>query len=102
MSLTEWGPIKSLFWDTNDSIPNLTISLTSGFSLWDRPCYQNMSIYDNDNRCWNLTTKYFFLITEQLLAFVSHPNMVSKVKKISPNFKQIAVFYVIECFHLDS
>ena len=37
-----------------------------------------------------LQQNIFFLITEQLLAFVSHPNMVSKVKKISPNFKQIA------------
>ena len=31
----------------------------------------------------------FSLITEQVLAFALHPNMVSKVKNLSPNFKQI-------------
>ena len=31
----------------------------------------------------------FSLITEQVLDFALHPNMVSKVKNLSPNFKQI-------------
>ena len=32
----------------------------------------------------------FSLITEQVVAFALHPNMVSEVKNVSPNFKQIA------------
>ena len=32
----------------------------------------------------------FSLIAEQILAFASHPNKVSEVKQLSPNFKQIA------------
>ena len=35
----KWAPFKSLFWNTNDSIAELTISFTSGVSLWDRSCY---------------------------------------------------------------
>ena len=36
----EWASFgKSLFWKTNDSIANLTISFTGGLSLWDRPCH---------------------------------------------------------------
>ena len=31
----------------------------------------------------------FFLIAEKILAFASHPNIVRKVKKLSPNFEQI-------------
>ena len=33
---------------------------------------------------------FFFSIAEQILAFASHPNIVSEVKNMSPNFKQIA------------
>ena len=33
--------------------------------------------------------KLIFLIAEQVLAFVSHPNMVREAKNLSPNFKQI-------------
>ena len=32
----EWAPFKSLFWRTNDSIANLTISFTRDVSFWDR------------------------------------------------------------------
>ena len=38
ISHMEWAPFKSLYWKTNDSVANLTISFTSGVSLWDRPC----------------------------------------------------------------
>ena len=31
----------------------------------------------------------FSLVTEQVLVFALHPNMVSEVKNLSPNFKQI-------------
>ena len=45
----EWAPFKRLFWNTNDSTVNLKIS------LWDRPCYENMLIYDSDEKCRKLT-----------------------------------------------
>ena len=32
----------------------------------------------------------FFLILEQILAFVSSTNLVKEVKNLPPNFKQIA------------
>ena len=38
ISQMECAPFKCLFWNINDSIANLTISFTSGVSLWDRPC----------------------------------------------------------------
>ena len=46
----------------------------------------------------------FSLIVLQILAFASSPNMVIKVKNLSPNFKQIAHddVYNIEYSHLDS
>ena len=31
----------------------------------------------------------FSLFTEQVLAFALHPNMISEVENLSPNFKQI-------------
>ena len=33
ISQMEWAPFKCLFWNTNDSIANLTMSLTRGVSL---------------------------------------------------------------------
>ena len=45
ISEMEWAPFKSLlFWNANDSVAKLMISITSGVSLWDvslwdRPCY---------------------------------------------------------------
>ena len=51
--------IKCLFWNANDSIVKLMVSITSGVSLWYRTCYRNMSTttnYDNDNKCRKLTT----------------------------------------------
>ena len=36
-SLMEWVQFKGLFWNTNDSIANLTISFTSGVSLLGTP-----------------------------------------------------------------
>ena len=32
----------------------------------------------------------FFLVAEKILDFASHPNIVRKVKKLSPNFELIA------------
>ena len=32
----------------------------------------------------------FFLIAEKILAIASLPNIIRKVKKLSPNFEQIA------------
>ena len=48
---TIWEPILKHY---NDSIAKLTISVASGRSLWDRPCYQNMSNYDRDSKCQKL------------------------------------------------
>ena len=59
----EWAPFKSLFWYTNGSIKNLTIYFKSGVSLGDRPCYQNMLIYESYDKCQKLTkiqNKVFF------------------------------------------
>ena len=39
ISQMEWAPFKSLPWNTNDAIANLTISFISSVSLRDRPCY---------------------------------------------------------------
>ena len=41
--------IKCLFWNANDSIVKLMVSITSGDSLWYRPWYKNMTNYDDDN-----------------------------------------------------
>ena len=32
----------------------------------------------------------FFFIVEKILAFASHPEIFRKLKKLSPNFEQIA------------
>ena len=56
ISKMEWAPYKSLFWNPNDSITKSTISFTSGVSLWDRPCYWNMLIYDSDSKCQKFAT----------------------------------------------
>ena len=55
VSETEWATFKCLFWNTNDSIVKLMVSLISGVSLWCRPCYKNLLNYDN-NKCRKLTT----------------------------------------------
>ena len=39
ISEMERTPFDSLFWHTNGCIAKLTISITSGVSLWVRPCY---------------------------------------------------------------
>ena len=38
----EWRPFKCLFWNANDSIAKLMVSITNGISLWHRPCYKSM------------------------------------------------------------
>ena len=55
----EWAPFKILLWKSNDSIANLTISFTSGLSLWDKPCYENMLIYDSDKNAESLQQNNF-------------------------------------------
>ena len=50
-----WAVFKKLFWNTNDSIAKLTISIARDLSLWDKPCYKNLSNYDSDNKCQKLT-----------------------------------------------
>ena len=42
ISELEWAPFKYLFWNANDSIVKLIVSITSGASLWCRPFYKNM------------------------------------------------------------
>ena len=74
--------IKCLFWNANDSIVKLMVSITIGVSLWYRPCYKNMLNDDNDN--------WFSLIVEQILAFPSNTYLVRKVRSLPPNFKRIA------------
>ena len=51
----EWAP-KCLFWNVNDSIVKLMVSIASGVSLRYRACYRNMLNYDNDNKYRKLTT----------------------------------------------
>ena len=52
--------------------------------------------YDSDNKNWKIRQYKirFFLIVERVLAFVSSPNMVKKVKTLFSNSKQI-VFDVL-------
>ena len=47
ISEMKWVPFKSLL----ITLITLLITSTSGVSLGDRPCYQNMLIYDSDNKC---------------------------------------------------
>ena len=56
MSEIEWAPFKRLFWNANDSVAKLSVSITSGVSLWYRPRYENVLNYDNGNKCQKLTT----------------------------------------------
>ena len=51
----EGTPFKWLFWNGNDSFVKLMVSITSGVSLWYRPCYKSMSYHDNENKCRKLT-----------------------------------------------
>ena len=63
-------------------LQNLTISFTSFGSLWVKPCYQNILIYDSDDNY------RFSSTTEKILAFISNPNMVREVNNLSPNSKK--------------
>ena len=56
MSEIEWAPFKRLFWNANYSVTKLSVSITSGVSLWYRPRYKNVLNYDNGNKCQKLTT----------------------------------------------
>ena len=47
--------VKYIFWNANDSIVELMVSITSGVSLRYSPCYKNMLNYDNGNKCRKLT-----------------------------------------------
>ena len=40
----EWALFKCLFWNANDLIVKLMVSITSGVSLWYRPCYKNVKL----------------------------------------------------------
>ena len=82
--------IKCLFWNANDSIVKLMVSVTSRVSLWYRPNYKNMLNYDNDNteKLRQYKTR-FSLIVEQILVSPSSTNLVRKVENLSPNFKWI-------------
>ena len=52
----ELVPFKSLSWNTNECVAKLTVSIISGVSLWDKPCYQNMLNYGSDNKRWKFST----------------------------------------------
>ena len=52
----ESAPFKYLFWNVNESHLKLTVSITSGFLLCCRPCYENTLNYDKDKKCQKLTT----------------------------------------------
>ena len=41
--------IKCLFWNANDSIVKLMVSIAGGISFWYSPCYKNMWNYENEN-----------------------------------------------------
>ena len=63
ISKMKQAPFKNLFWNTNDFIAKLMISITSGVSLWDRPKrYKGR----------------FSLVVVQILAFAWTPNMFRK------------------------
>ena len=82
ISEMEWALLKILFWNFNDSIGKWTISIASGVSLWDRPCYQNMLNYDSDNKSSKLRQyKGWFSL---ILHFVTR--IVRSI--LSLNFKQ--------------
>ena len=50
----DWEPFKCLSWNANESTVKLMVSVTSGGSLWYRPYYKNILIYDNDKKCRKL------------------------------------------------
>ena len=52
ISQMEWASFTSLFWNTNDSIANLTIPFSSDVFLWRRPCYQKFMTATTN--AWNL------------------------------------------------
>ena len=68
----DWTPFKCLFWNANDSLEKLMVSVSSGVSLY-RTCYKNMSNYDSDN-AENLRQNKdrFSLLAEQILLIILH------------------------------
>ena len=87
----EWAPFKCLFWNLNDSIVKLMVSISSGVSLWCGPYYKNMLIVTTTTNTENLRQykSRFSLFVEQRLAFASSANLVNEVKNLSSNFKRI-------------
>ena len=66
------------------------VSTSSCVSFWYRPCYKNMFNYDNNSKCQNLKQlKSRFFYKRADTGFPSSTNLVTKVKGLSPNFKQI-------------
>ena len=92
MSEVKWAPFNCLFWNANDSVVKLMVSITSDVSLRYRPCNENMLNQDNIlNHAENLrqNKSRFSLNVEQILAFASSTDMVKEIKKWSPNFNRI-------------
>ena len=61
---------ERLYLRWNEHHLKLMVYITSGVSFWYRPCYNNISNYDNDNKCQKSTAIYknrFSLIVEQIL-----------------------------------
>ena len=79
------APFKCLFWNTNDSVLKLMVSITSDVSLWYRSCYRNMLHYDNGNKCRKLTT-----IQSRYWLSLRALTWLEKLKNLSSNFEQIA------------
>ena len=52
----ELTPFYCLFWNANESVVKLIVSITSGVSLRYITCYKNMLNYDNNNKCGNFVT----------------------------------------------
>ena len=69
----DWTQFKCLFWNANDSLEKLMVSVSSGVSLWYRTCYKNISNYDSDN-AENLRQNKdrFSLLAEQILLIILH------------------------------
>ena len=68
------------------------VSITSGVSLWYKPCYTIMLIYDNKNESQNLKQykTRLSLIVEQMQTFALTTNLVMKVKNLFENVRQFA------------
>ena len=85
--------VRCLFWNANDSMVKLMVSVTSTVSFWYRLCYKKYLKLRQRQQIQKKLRQYktrFSLTVKQILDFSASTYLFRKIRNLPTNFKGIA------------